>query len=81
MVVNPFWSGFLIGIIVTVILIIFIGTIGHRDREKEFDDWNPTEEEYQQILEDVLGKQFRVWKDGDSIYAKPMDEDKTDEKK
>ena len=40
-----------------------------------------TEEEYQHILEDVLGKQFHVWKDGDSIYAKPMDEDKTDEKK
>lgn len=79
MIVNPFWFGFLIGIIVTIVLIVFIGTINHR--EKEDDDWNPTEEEYQRILEDVLGKQFHVWKDGDSIYAKPVEEDKTDEKK
>lgn len=79
MVVNPFWFGFLIGIIVTIVLIVLIGTINHR--AKEDDDWNPTEEEYQHILEDVLGKQFHVWKDGDSIYAKPVDEDKTDEKK
>ena len=33
MVVNPFWFGFLIGIIVTIVLIVFIGTISHREKD------------------------------------------------
>ena len=56
MMVNAFWFGFLIAIVLVIVLFMIIGFINASRREKEVHPIEP--EEFKQFLEEITGKKY-----------------------
>lgn len=56
--VNPFWFGFLLAIVVMIVLTMILAYINGKRKEEE--EYQPTEEEVREALEEITGKKFRI---------------------
>ena len=81
MYVNAFWFGFLIAMVVILILTLILAYVKGREEEKEWEEYQPTEEEVREALEEITGKKFRVVeKNGYLVGEEIEDEEKSDGK-
>lgn len=79
MLVNPFWFGFLIAIVTLLILTLILAYI--KGRQEDQEEYQPTEEEVREALEQITGKKFKVVKKngylvGEEIEDKEGSDDK-----
>ena len=58
MYVNPFWFGFLLAIVVMIVLTMILAYINGKLKDEE--EYQPTEEEVREALEEITGKKFRI---------------------
>ena len=59
MYVNGFWLGVLVTLIVEIFLIIIAGVI-RAIRGDDYEEYQPSEEEFREVLEEMTGKKFKV---------------------
>ena len=77
MYVNGFWLGLLIGM---VVMLVFFITLAHfsakREEENRWQEYQPTEKEFQEILEQVEGKKFRVTRKDGCLVGELVEDEK-----
>ena len=71
MYVNAFWFGFLIAMVVILILTLILAYIKGRDEE----EYQPTEEEVREALEEITGKKFRVVEKNGYLVGEMIEEE------
>lgn len=69
MVVNPFWFGVLMTIVVEIMLSVLLVII----REAKGDKREVTEEDLRLLLEDITGKKFRVVEKDGYLIGEPVE--------
>lgn len=70
MLVNPFWFGVLMTIVVEIMLSVILVII----REAKGDKREVTEEELRKVLEDITGKKFRVIEKDGYLIGEPVED-------
>lgn len=75
MVVNPFWFGVLMTIVVEIMVSVLLVII----REAKGDKREVTEEELRQVLEDITGKKFRVVEKDGYLIGEPVEDREDDD--
>ena len=79
MYVNAFWFGFLIAIVTLLILTLILAYI--KGRQEDQEEYQPTEEEVREALEQITGKKFKVVeKNGYLVGEEIEDEEESDGK-
>ena len=78
MLVNPFWFGFLIAMVVVLVFVIALAFIKARQDEREWQEYQPTEEELQRALSEITGKKFKIVQKNGYMVGE-MVEDEEDE--
>ena len=80
MLVNPFWFGFLIAMVVVLVLVILLAFIKARQDEREWEEYEPTEEEFEKALSEVTGKKFRIVQKNGYLIGEAIEEEEQDGK-
>lgn len=75
MVVNPFWFGVLMTIVVEIMASVILVII----REAKGDKREVTEEDLRQLLEDITGKKFRVIEKDGYLIGEPVEDREDDD--
>lgn len=75
MLVNPFWFGVLMTIVVEIMVSVLLVII----REANGDKREVTEEELRQVLEDITGKKFRVVEKDGYLIGEPVEDREGDD--
>ena len=75
MLVNPFWFGVLMTIVVEIMLSVILVII----REAKGDKREVTEEDLRMLLEDVTGKKFRVFERDGYLIGEPVEDREDDD--
>lgn len=75
MVVNPFWFGVLMTIVVEIMVSVLLVII----REAKGDKREVTEEELRKVLEDITGKKFRVIEKDGYLIGEPVEDREDDD--
>lgn len=75
MYVNAFWFGFLIAMVVILILTLILAYINGREEEKEWEEYQPTEEEVREALEEITGKKFQVVEKNGYLVGEMIEEE------
>ena len=75
MLVNPFWFGVLMTIVVEIMLSVILVII----REAKGDKREVTEEDLRQLLEDITGKKFRVVEKDGYLIGEPGEDREGDD--
>lgn len=75
MLVNPFWFGVLMTIVVEIMVSVLLVII----REAKGDKRDVTEEELRQVLEDITGKRFRVIEKDGYLIGEPVEDREDDD--
>lgn len=75
MMVNPFWFGVLMTIVVEIMLSVILVII----REAKGDKREVTEEDLRQVLEDITGKKFRVIEKDGYLIGEPVEDREDDD--
>ena len=78
MLVNPFWFGFLIAMVAILILVLVLAFVKARQDEREWEEYQPTEEEFRKAIEELTGKKFRIVEKNGFLVGEPL-EDEEDE--
>ena len=78
MLVNPFWFGFLIAMVVVLVFVIALAFIKARQDEREWQEYQPTKEELQAALSEITGKKFKIVQKNGYMVGE-MVEDEEDE--
>ena len=60
MMVNPFWFGVLMTLFAMMVIAMILAFISSKTNNDEYEDYEPTDEEVRQALEEITGKRFRV---------------------
>ena len=80
MYVNGFWLGLLIGM---VVMLVFFITLAHfsakREEEKGWQEYQPTEDEFKEIFQNVKGKTFRITNKNGHMVGEVVVEDNESE--
>ena len=74
MYVNAFWFGFLIAMVVMLILTLILAYIKGRQEENE-EEYQPTEEEVREALEEITGKKFKVVEKNGYLVGEMIEEE------
>ena len=75
MVVNPFWFGVLMTIVVEIMVSVLLVII----REAKGDKREVTEEDLRLLLEDITGKKFRVIEKDGYLIGEPVENREDDD--
>lgn len=75
MLVNPFWFGVLMTIVVEIMVSVLLVII----REAKGDKREVTEEELRNVLEDITGKKFRVIEKDGYLIGEPVEDREDDD--
>ena len=79
MTVNAFWFGFLIAMVVILVLVIVLALIKAKQDEREWEEYQPTDEELQYALKEITGKKFKITRSDDGYMVGEMVEDDDNE--
>ena len=77
MMVNAFWFGFLIAIVLVMVLLITVSFVAARRSEQEEETMD--EQQYKEILEDMTGKKFKVVRKHGYLVGEPVEGHDDDE--
>lgn len=77
MYVNPFWFGVLMTIVSAIIVMIILAIV--RSHQEEWEDYEPSEEEFKQALSEMSGgKSFKIYYHDGYMVGEAI-EDETDD--
>ena len=76
MYVNPFWFGFLLAMVAMLVLVIVLAFVKAKQDEREWEEYQPTEEELEEALTEITGKKFRIVQRNGHLVGEPIEEEK-----
>ena len=77
MYVNGFWLGVLVTLIVEIFLIIIAGVI-RAIRGDDYEEYQPSEEGFREVLEEMTGKKFKVVEKNGYLVGEIIEEEEED---
>ena len=83
MYVNGFWLGVLATLVVEIFIFIIAGIVNILKQER-YEEYEPSEEEFQKVLNDITGMKFEIKKVDGHLVGVPVNdkadrEEETDE--
>lgn len=75
MMVNPFWFGVLVAFFAILLLMFILALISSKRSDDDWEEFEPTEDEFREALESMTDKKFRIVRKNGYMIGEILEDD------